>query len=369
MSREDGLVSIQDRPRILHVVTRDDRRGAETAALALHQALVSRGWNSQIAALAPSSRTGEALGVDVLGPEPLARSTLRRLREVARSVDLVIAHGSTTLPACGLALVRSTPFVYVNIGDPRAWQTTLGRRLRSRALLRRARAVVAITERSAALLTDMLGVPERRLTVIGNFRSSGQFHPLELEDRRAVRERMGLPVSEPLLCYLGALSPEKRPDLALQVIDALPGDVSLVIAGDGPMEAEVRRLVTSGGLDDRVRLVGSTVEPHNLLAASDVLLLTSDTEGVPGVLIEAGLCGTPAVATDVGFVDEVVQDGVTGRLAPADDPRALAAAVAEVLAERERYGGSALTHCREQFEEGVVVSKWEEFLTRVLRHP
>ena len=54
--------------------------------------------------------------------------------------------------------------------------------------------------------------------------------------------------------------------------------------------------------------------PEDLLAAADALVLSSDTEGMPGVIIEAGLCGTATAATRVGFVDEMIVDGTTGRL-------------------------------------------------------
>ena len=288
---------------------------------------------------------------------------LSRLRSLARSADLVVAHGSTTLPASALALFGSTPFVYVSIGDPRAWQTTAVRRWRSRLLLARSRAVVAIAQRSAQSVHDLLGVPRDRVRIIPNFRSSGRFRPLPQAERLAVRASYGVPSDAPLVVFLGSMTQEKRPDLAIDAVSSLSG-VHLVVAGSGILEPDVRERAArvDGG---RIRVVGSVTEPERLLAAADALVLSSDTEGVPGVLIEAGLCGIPAAATSVGFVDEVVVEGRTGRLAPAGDVGGLAKALAGVLADSGRYGSAARAHCLERFDEEHVVSQWEDFLTSV----
>ena len=138
-------------------------------------------------------------------------ATLRRLRAAAGSVDLVTAHGSSTLPACAVALAGSTPFAYVNIGDPRAWQTSATRRLRSRAFMARSRAAVAIAERSALALRELLAVPADRIRVIPNFRSSARFHPLSAVERQQVRAGLGVPDDAPLVVYLGSLSPRSGP--------------------------------------------------------------------------------------------------------------------------------------------------------------
>ena len=352
-----------DRVAVLHLITRDARRGAESAALALHEALVRRGWSSRIAALQPGP-AGASLGVPVLGRKPLVPGTLVRLRKAGRSVDLVVAHGSRTLPACAVALAGSSPFVYVNIGDPRAWQTSAARRWRSRRFLARSRAVVAITQRSADSMNELLGVPVARITVIPNFRSSSRFHPITKMESRAVRAAHGVPDDVPLVVFLGSLSREKRPDLAIDAVSRLPG-VHLVVAGTGALAADVARRAAGSESSDRIHVVGSVARPAELLAAADALILSSETEGVPGVLIEAGLCGTAAAAMSVGFVDEMLIDGVTGRLAPVGNVSALAAALADVLAGSERLGAAARALCLERFEEELVVDRWEHFLASV----
>ena len=157
--------------------------------------------------------------------------------------------------------------------------------------------------------------------------------------------------------------------MAIGAAASLPG-VHLVVAGDGPRSHEVTERAAALDVLERVHIVGGVASPDRLVAAADVIVISSDTEGVPGVLIEGGLSGTPAAATAVGFVDEVVLDGLTGRLARPGDSMALAAAVADVLAERHRYGAAARVHCLRRFDEGVVVDQWEAFLnSRIAGRP
>ena len=119
---------------ILHIVASTDRRGAETFAVDLSARLAALGWRSETVALAPGRSGG--LDLESLGDAPLSLRTLQRLRRRTRSSNVVVAHGSTTLPACALALSGSgRPFVYRNIGDPYHWATSRLRRLRTAAFL------------------------------------------------------------------------------------------------------------------------------------------------------------------------------------------------------------------------------------------
>ena len=102
--------------------------------------------------------------------------------------------------------------------------------------------------------------------------------------------------------------------------------------------------------------------PAEALAAADVVVSCSRTEGMPGVLIEAGLSGRPAVATDVGGVAQIVRDGETGLLVAARRRGGPAAALARALPERDRLGASARAHCLATFEIGPVADGWAALL-------
>lgn len=348
-------------PRLLQVVTSTDRRGAEVFGAQLGEALAARGWDTRTVALAPG-RSGSRLDLAVLGDRALGPSALAALRR-ASAGRLVVAHGSTTLPACALATPGVAPFVYRNIGDPGHWAASRPRRARVGLLLRRARAVVALSERTAAVLAGGFGVRPERLAVIPNGVPSAAFPPADAAGRAAARAAIGVDPAAPLVVYLGALSAEKDVGAAVEAVGRLDG-ASLVVAGDGPDRARLERLAAQRA-PGRVRFLGAVESSSAVLAAADVVVLPSRTEGLPGVLIEAAFTGVPAVATRVGAVDEVVVDGSTGVLVDPGDGPGLAAALEAVLADPVPMGARARAHCLARFDLDVVAAAWDRLLRRV----
>lgn len=255
------------------------------------------------------------------------------------------------------------PFVYVNIGDPRHWASTPGRRLRVGVLLRRARGVVAISPRSRDVLVADYGLVPDRVWVVANGRSGWVYRPSSEDERSAARARLGLPGDGTVVVTAGALSREKRVDVAVLALQSLP-EAILIVAGEGPERGRLEALAATVA-PGRVRFLGAIPSVVDVLAAADLLVLASDSEGVPGILIEAGLAGVPVVATDVGFVREVVVPGWTGELVPRSRPDAVAAAVAKVLAARESYSVNARDHCVANFEIRSIADQWEQLLTAV----
>jgi len=350
---------------VLHVLTSNSRRGAETLAFELHCAMLAEGTRSDAVALSPRGG-GDVLPVPILAGHRFSVSGLRALRRRATEARVVVAHGSSTLLACGAGLAGAgVPFVYVNIGDPHYWAATQARRARVRFLLRRAAAVAAISHGSRQVLVDDFGLPPERVHVIPNGRRAGAFPPADPATRARARQDLGLDESGDLLAMIGALSPEKRVDVAVDALAELP-HVRLVVAGAGPQRDALADLAERRA-PGRVTFLGSTDRPATVLAAADALVLSSDSEGVPGVLIEAGLAALPVVTTDVGWVREVVVDGVTGQLAPPGDPGALAAGVRAVLADRDRLGAAARVRCLERFELGAVLAQWNTLLADMVR--
>jgi glycosyltransferase involved in cell wall biosynthesis len=140
--------------------------------------------------------------------------------------------------------------------------------------------------------------------------------------RAAARAALGLPPTGAVAACVGRLTAVKRPDRLLAVARLLP-DVTFLVAGGGPLLAETRRAASTN-----VRFLGWRPDVEVVYAAADVALLTSDNEGMPVTLIEAALCGVPAVSTDVGSAREVVTGEVT-----ASDPVRLAEAVRRVISQ------------------------------------
>jgi glycosyltransferase involved in cell wall biosynthesis len=157
--------------------------------------------------------------------------------------------------------------------------------------------------------------------------------------RDAVRGAWGVAADAPLVVALGRLHPQKGLDGLLDAVPLLAArvpDVAVVLVGEGPLEDELRRRITTEGLADRVRLVGPTDDAGAALVAADVVAVPSVWESGPLVVAEAMALGRPVVATPVGFVPELIVDGQTGRLAPVGDAEALAGALGDVLLAPER---------------------------------
>lgn len=178
-----------------------------------------------------------------------------------------------------------------------------------------------------AVLARALGVPADRIHVILNaVPDSG----LAAIPRAELRQELGLPLDKPLLVSVGRLTPVKGFDVALRALALLP-DAGLVIVGEGEQRAVLGELAAP--FSDRVYFVGRQPQEKALryLRAADLFVLSSHTEGLSHVLLEAIAVGTPAVATRVGGNPEILTDGLNGLLVPSDDPPALAAAVRRLL--------------------------------------
>jgi glycosyltransferase involved in cell wall biosynthesis len=343
--------------RILQVVTDTDRRGAQVFAADLADELSRLGHSVRTVALERGSVP--VLDLPVLGATRLGWSTVRALRREARAVDIVVAHGSTTLFACAIA-TPGVPFVYRQISDSRFWAPPGLRRARVRAGLRRAARVVALWKGSAATLQSDFGVRPERIRVIPNAVRVDDHHPVDRAAREAQRVAFGLDPARPTVVSVGALVPEKGVDLAISAVAQLD-DAQLLISGDGPergaLEAQARRVA-----EGRVVFTSTITRAVDAYVAADVVVLASrGGDSMPAVLIEAGLMALPAVATPIEAIPEIVVAGATGVLVPVDDPVALADALRALIDDddqRARLGASARAHCIEHFSIERVASMW-----------
>lgn len=352
-------------PEVLQVITDADRRGAQVAAIDLHEALAKRGRVVRTVALAPGRATAR-LDVPVLGPSRFASRTLRTLRGEMLRANTVVACGSSTLPACTLAGTASgVPLIYRSIGDLPFWTQSVARRARVRFELGRSAAVVALWRAAGLALTERFRVPRNRVHVIPNGVPALRFPIVHPEERTSARRRLDLDPTRPTLAALGALTPEKDVGLAIAALKDLP-DCQLLIAGDGPERSRLEA-IASQHAPRRVRFIGVTENPGEVYAATDVLLLPSRSEGMPAVVIEAGLSGIPVVATDVGGVGDVVRPGRTGELVPEGDASQFVRAIRRALDRGDVYGPAARRHCLAHFEIAVVADRWEQLLREVAR--
>lgn len=186
--------------------------------------------------------------------------------------------------------------------------------------------------------------------------------------RAGARRRLGID-DGPIIAFVARLTKVKRPDRFLEVarrISAADPSVRFLVAGEGPELDAVRRDAVD--LGDRVDFLGWVADVGEVYAASDLVLLTSDNEGMPVSLIEAAMCGVPAVTTDVGSVREVVEDGRTGFVRSRDAGR-LSGAALQLLRDkglRESFGHAAKQRARTLFSvERLVADTADAYLQLV----
>lgn len=342
---------------MLHVIASRARRGAEVFAVDLADALPAHGWPGRVIAVEPGPHA------DLAVPSAASRwpsvQAVRELRADARDVDIVVAHGSTSLPAMALALAAApTPFVYRTIGDPAYWTRSLVARAWVGVAMRRAAAVVALWPAARDELLRRHRLARERVVVLPTAVDTARFRPADEERRRRCRLAFGIPTdAHPVVAVVAALSPEKDVGLALAALGHLPDDAFLLVAGDGPERTALEASAPAG----RVRFLGSVDVVPDVLAAADVLAMTSRTEGLPAVAIEAVLAGVPVVAPPVGAVPEIVTPG-NGVLLDSRDPGDVAMAILAALALRPDP-----EPVRVRFGLDAVAAGWARLLSDVVR--
>lgn len=323
--------------------------GMQNHAATLTRCLDDRGVVQTVV----TSRLGGPVGRTSVGRYAEVRRVgvrLRRLRQLwglaalphvlrpGRPVDVVHAHQGEDVATLLLGLlaagVHRCPLVVtvhasvrftVRGRSPRALLLrTVGAAVETLAL-RRAAAVIVLARRTEALLRRA-GLPRGTLHVI----PSG-FDPALFAGPHA--DAFDLP--RPRLGYVGRLAVAKRPDLLVAAFGRVDGEASLVVVGNGPLRERVEALARRSPASDRITLTGFVDHDcvPGVLASLDVLVLPSDYEELGSVLTEAMAAGLPVVATRVGGIPEVVEDGVTGLLVPPGDVDALADAVERLVAD------------------------------------
>ncbi|MGD9511853.1 MAG: glycosyltransferase family 4 protein [Geminicoccaceae bacterium] len=193
---------------------------------------------------------------------------------------------------------------------------------------RRASASIAVSKALADLLIG-IGAPEERVIVLPNGVDLDLFRPLDHVPTRQSRD-----LRSHVILSVGNLIPLKGHDLVIEALRRLP-EHRLLIVGEGPERGSLERMAEKLHVSSRVTLLGPL--PHGRMpavyGAADVLILASEREGWPNVLLEALACGTPVVATNVGGIPEIVSSHEAGRILPERSPAAIVGAVMALLAD------------------------------------
>lgn len=347
-------------PLILHVLPYDLARGAQRYARSLVDVLAGDEDSHQILTLFRAEPVLLSPDVELDVPQgPLRRvgvdpRVVLRLRRAVRRLrpEVVVAHGGESAKYAALAIPKGTPLVYLKIGTAHESLQRKARKGLHGYYTRRADVIAAVSSDVAEEAHRLYGVPESRLMVLPNARDPEIFRP---RDDRPESQR-------PRLVFVGHLDPGKRPDWFVEVVQELrrrDRDFEAVMVGDGPMEQTLRAPAEAAGVD----MLGRRDDVPDLLAESDIFVFTSlpRGEGMPGVLIEAGLAGLATVSTRVPGARDVIEDGVSGLLLGIDDKAGLIEAVDRLVGDgplRRSMGREARARCVEGFTLEASAELW-----------
>jgi glycosyltransferase involved in cell wall biosynthesis len=314
-----------------------------------------------------------ASGVEVLQLGRASRLDLaawRRFRAFLRRerIDVLHAHkfGSNLWAA---TLARD--IVPVLIAHEHSWsfEGQALRRVADREIVaRRADVLLAVSGADRERMISIEGVSPARIRVIPN-----GIPPLAARTNADLRRELGLPAGAQLIGAVGGLrTPKAYPDLleAVELLRAEFPELHLVIAGHGPEQARLEAAITASGLGRHVTLLGPRGDVPDVLAALDVAISSSVSEGSPLAVMEYMASRVAIVATRVGGVPDLIQDGVHGLLVEPSRPDRLAAAVGELLRDperRRRLGGAAQLRQRSEFDLDAMVRKLELLYVELAR--
>ena len=273
---------------------------------------------------------------------PLGYFIARRLLKGFELVHINKTHPRNSLPAIvaarlsGARVVVATehlalaPDSHFPMGR---WIITFLVRCTNRLLDR----TIAVSELSRDTLIENYRIPPDKIIAIRNGIDIGRFD--DEVDRDLVRAELGLAPNDKVAILIGRFAARKGHNYALRATKLasarVPG-LKMVFAGDGELEDDLRAEVERLGVSDRVLFVGFRRDIPRLLAASDVLVLPSEDECLPLVILEAMSARLPVIATDVGGISEAVDGGRTGLLVRPRDAEGLADALVAVLGDAER---------------------------------
>ncbi len=278
--------------------------------------------------------------------------------ELLGNVVALLARALTAGRLRGVGEFHNSPSTYVATGaSPRVLAV-------ARRLYRHADALVAVSERLRREQAAFFGVPGARIVTI--------YNPFDLARLRRVAAEpdAALDARPPFVVACGRLAAIKGFGDLIAAFARVrqrrlappAADVRLVILGDGPDREALAAAAVAHGVGDLVELPGFVAEPVRHFARARCFVLSSLSEGLPRVVLEAMACGTPVIASRCGGVEEVVEDGKTGRLYAPGDVAGLALALALTLDDRP--GAADLARAAkaraDDFDEDRVLPRLEE---------
>jgi len=357
------------RVRVLHVVPQFRLGGMEQGIVKLANGLPPTriataicSFESEIDGIADSLQA--PIAVHALGRrrgnDPVLVWRLVRLLRKERPA-IVHSHGWGTL--CETYIAARTAGVRYFVHSEHGTMELRRRNLCvQRAVWSLADRVLAVSSTLADRMARKTGFARERIQVIVNGADVKRFDAIERADARRC---LDIAPGTFVIGTVGRLVPVKDQETLLGAVAQLRSSgvpCLALVAGDGPLLGALEARAVSLGIDTAVRFLGRRADVAPILAALDVFVLTSASEGLPNCVLEAMASGLPVVSTAVGGVREVVEEGVTGLLAAAGDVRRIAdhlAMLAREPAVARQMGACGRARAREDFSLERMLERYE----------
>lgn len=363
------------------LVTKRQNRGAEISAANLSKKLIEMGHFVMWVGLYSSNLNDELKIVNTKTVDLTGRKTkilnFTKIKELIfllkeYNIDIIQANGSDTLKYAVIAslFIKKPKILYRNISHVGYWiNNNIIKREIYRILFKKVAAIASVSHAAAIEFASVMNVSIDKIKVIK------RGIPVKIYDKEKSRDEVNLEYNlintNKLIVWAGALSTEKNPLFALEVIkqlNTIRKDCTLIMAGAGPEEIKVKELINHLQLDN-VLLVGFCKDIHRLLAAADVLILTSFIEGVPGIVLEAAAQKTPIIAVDCGSTSEALLHNKTGFLIKKHDPIEFTEAIDRLLNSEQlslEFGNEALAYVNREHNENRNANKFEALYQTLL---
>ncbi len=367
---------------VLHLIETSDPDGAERMMVHLatrlgpeyrsEAALIRNGWLG-------SALRSQGIPVTMLRYESRGSfanlydlATLRDLLTLIRERHVAILHTHEFfMNTLGLIASRLTGVpVVATVHERNYYPDRLRRRVAYRLFGRFAQQMVTVSEGLRDLLTERIGIPPDRIRVVPNGVTIDEIPSQETV--LGLRQSLGFNQQSLLVGTVGRLHPKKGHKYliegAVHVVRRFPGVVFLIVGG-GELHDELEAQARALGVAPYFRFLGHREDVRDLLPLLDIFVLPSLSEGMPLALLEAMAAGIPPVATRIGGVNEVVEDGKTALIVPPKDTRALADSIITLLEDRplaQEMGEAARQVATRRFSVGRMVEDYKEIYTGLI---
>jgi glycosyltransferase involved in cell wall biosynthesis len=356
--------------KVAHVIATNFFGGPEKQIVEHLKRLDSAAYSSLLISFLENGRENQILGqaqaagIDQQGipmDGPFDIRAWLRLRSFVRTqdVDLLCVHGyKSTVMGAWIHKTLGIPALAFSRGYTAENLKVAVYQYCDRLALRLLSGVVCVSEGQRRKLAS-LGVRPKRSWVVHNAAQVPATLPDSDSVRSEVRRHLGLPQDARLCVCAGRLSPEKGHADLLRAIAEIgnraPG-WHFLLCGDGPCKAPLQQQILALQLRQRVLLAGFRTDIQEIFQAMDLFVLPSHSEGLPNVVLEAFALGKPVIATSVGGVPEVIENGVNGVLVPPSQPGVLAEAMVDCFREPSKMAawgqaGRRTVQTRFTFEE------------------